>query len=193
MRDKGDREEEDALLMAKIGRADTGALETLYHIYRPRLHRFLLALKCAEAELDEVCNETFYVVWRKARTFDGSCRLSTWIFGIARNKVMDINRKERRRAATHSETEMETLPETRLDGAERLELSQCLEIALDRLPADQRAVIELAFLDGLSYQEIAGVMDCPESTIKTRMFHARRKLRQSFPEFVNTRNRRTAG
>ncbi|MBW3568071.1 MAG: RNA polymerase sigma factor [Proteobacteria bacterium] len=179
--------------MARISRADTGALESLYKLYRPRLHRFLLALSCPEAELDEICNETFYVVWRRARSFDGSSRLSTWIFGIARNKVMDLNRSARRRNRNFVEKELETLPEMRMDNADRLELGQCLEIALGHLPADQRTVIELAFVDGLSYEEIARVMDCPESTVKTRMFHARRKLKHGFPELMNTRNRRTPG
>ena len=179
--------------MAKINRADTGALESLYNLYRPRLHRFLLALNCPEAELDDVCNETFYVVWRRARSFDGSSRLSTWIFGIARNKAMDINRSARRRNRNFVEMELETLPEMHLDSADRFELGQCLEIALDHLPADQRTVVELAFVDGLSYEEIARVMACPESTVKTRMFHARRKLKQGFPELMNTRNRRTPG
>lgn len=187
------REQEEELLIAKIARGDTAALERLYNLYRPRLYRFLLALQCSQAELDEVYNETFYVVWRKAGTFDGSCRLSTWILGIARNKVLDSNRSERRRTMRHSDTDTASLPETRLTDAERLELSQCLQVALERLPDEQCAVIELAFLDGLSYQEIASLMDCPESTIKTRMFHARRKLRLSFPEFAETFGRRAPG
>lgn len=193
MRSVIEREKQEGILMAKINRADTGALESLYNLYRPRLHRFLLALNCPEAELDDVCNETFYVVWRRARSFDGSSRLSTWIFGIARNKAMDINRSARRRNRNFVETELETLPEMHLDGADRFELGQCLEIALDHLPADQRTVVELAFVDGLSYEKIARVMDCPESTVKTRMFHARRKLKQGFPELMNTRTRRTPG
>lgn len=187
------REKEEELLIAKIARGDTAALERLYNLYRPRLHRFLLALRCSHGELDEVCNETFYVVWRKARTFDGSCRLATWIFAIARNKVLDSNRNERRRDARHHDTDVASLPETRLTDAERLELSQCLQVALEQLPDEQSAVIELAFIDGLSYQEIASLMDCPESTIKTRMFHARRKLRLSFPEFAETFGRRAPG
>lgn len=184
------REKEEELLIAKIARGDTAALERLYNLYRPRLCRFLLALHCSQSELDEVCNETFYVVWRKAGSFDGSCRLSTWIFGIARNKVLDSNRSEQRRSSRHADTDMALLPEARLTDAERLELSQCLQLALEQLPHEQCAVIEFAFIDGLSYQEIASLMDCPESTIKTRMFHARRKLKLSFPEFAETFGRR---
>ena len=187
-----DRDETEQLLLAKIARADTVALEILYHRLRPRLHRFLLALGLAADTLDEICNETFFVVWNRAASFDGSCRASTWIFAIARNKLMDAQRRERRHAARFEETQMERLPETRLDVAARFELDQDIGKALEHLPAEQRAVIELAFIDGLSYQEIADVMACPESTVKTRMFHARRKLRHCFPEFGQASNRRNS-
>lgn len=192
MPNQAGREEEERLLLARIGRADTGALEMLYYRYRPRLHRFLLALGCAEADLDEICNETFFVVWRRSETFDGSCRLSTWILGIARNKALDLLRRDRRRSQLRVVTDTDQLPATRLDGTECVELHQWLEVALEGLPADQRAVVELAFLDGMSYQEIAALMECPESTVKTRMFHARRKLKQAFPEFAGLGERRNS-
>lgn len=189
---KLNREEEESLLMAKIGRADMAALEALYHRFRPRLHRFLRALGCPEAELDEICNETFYVVWCKSGSFDGSCRPSTWILGIARNKVMDLLRRERRRRISRVEAEIGELPDGRLGDADRFELHQWLEAALNALPADQRVVVELAFFEGLSYQEIAAVLKCPEGTVKTRIFYARRKLKHAFPEFGNARGRRNS-
>ncbi|HEX6929691.1 MAG TPA: sigma-70 family RNA polymerase sigma factor [Gammaproteobacteria bacterium] len=187
------REEEERRLVARIVRRETAALERLYHGLRPRLRRFLLAMGCPEPELDEACNETFYVVWRRAASYDGISRVSTWIFGIARNKAMDLRRQQRRRAATRAETSLDEVPEPRLAEADRLELQQWLEVALARLPEDQRTVLELAFIEGLSYQEIAAVMDCPENTVKTRMFHARRKLKHGFPEFANGRHTRNAG
>lgn len=184
------REEEDRLLIARIVRRNTTALEILYHRYLPRLRRFLLGLGCAEADLDDACNDAFYVIWQKADSYDGSCRVSTWLFSIARYKAIDLLRKERRRAERHTETEIDELPEIQLNDAARLELQQWLEVALAKLPEEQRVVVELAFLDGMSYQEIATLMNCPENTVKTRMFHARRKLKHGFPEFVNRRQRR---
>lgn len=177
------QDEEEGVLLARIARADTIALELLYHRYRPRLHRFLRAFGCSLAELDDLCNETFYTVWKKALEFDGRSRLSTWIFGIARNKARDHLRKRRRLETAHTDAALEHVPDTKLSHVERIDLAHRLEVALEHLPPEQRAVIELAFNDGLSYQEIAVVMDCPESTVKTRVFHARRKLRAGFPEF----------
>lgn len=181
-------QEEERVLMARIGRGDTVALELLYHRYRARLHRFLSALGCAAAELDALCNETFYIVWQKAAGFDGRSRTSTWIFGIARHKAIDLFRKERRSPTTSSPEQdvLDELPDRRIGLLEQTELHERLETALDALPGEQRLVVELAFRDGLSYEEIASVMDCPASTVKTRVFHARRKLRRHFPEFVDS-------
>jgi RNA polymerase sigma-70 factor (ECF subfamily) len=57
-------------------------------------------------------------------------------------------------------------------------------VAFGKLPADQRAVLELAYHQGLHYQEIAQIMDCPENTVKTRMFHARKKIKALYPDLL---------
>lgn len=186
------RAEEEGVLVARIARRDTRALEALYLRFRPRLHRFLLALGCQAGHLDELCNETFYTVWRKAGTFDGTSRLSTWIFGIARNKALDLLRRERRAHRLDGNAELELLPGMRISDAERIELGEQLAHALDELPPLQRSVVELAFFEGLAYQEIAQLMGCPEATVKTRMFHARRKLRACFPEFADAHGKRNS-
>lgn len=185
------RAEEEGVLVARIARRDTQALEVLYLRFRPRLHRFLLALGCQAGQLDELCNETFYVVWRKAQTYDGKSRLSTWIFGIARNKALDLMRRERRAHRVQGDADFAQMSGMRMSDTERMELGDELARALDALPAQQRSVIELAFFEGLAYQEIAQLMDCPEATVKTRMFHARRKLRMYFPEFADAQGKRS--
>ena len=86
---------------------------------------------------------------------------------------------------------MDPLPESRaavqdtgespFDACERHETHALLERALRDLPVEQRAVVELTFFHGLAYGEIAAVIDCPVNTVKTRMFHARRKLREALP------------
>lgn len=185
-----EREADERLLLARVARGDVAALELLYRQYNPRLRRFLTALGCSASDLDEACNETFFVVWNKASGFDRTCRLSTWIFGIARNRSIDLQRQERRRTSRRADVELDTIAEQGLNDAARLELQQWLEVALEKLPQDQRLVLEMAFVEGMSYQEIAQVLNCPENTIKTRMFHARRKLKHGFPEFINNRQKR---
>ncbi|HEX7029671.1 MAG TPA: sigma-70 family RNA polymerase sigma factor [Gammaproteobacteria bacterium] len=177
-------------LIARVTRGDTQALERLYAEYRPRIHRFLARLGCPEEDFDEACNEVFYLVWRKADTYNARAKVSTWILGIARNKGLKIRERKWRAAERSADVVLEGLAEPALGDAARLELRQWLEIALATLPDDQRMVLELTFIEGLSYQEIAELMHCPVNTVKTRMFNARRKLKQFLPADGNARTAR---
>lgn len=179
---KAGSDQHDRELVARIARGDTAALVALYHAYRPRLHLFLARLGCPPEARDEVCNEAFYVVWKQAVRYDGSSRVSTWIFGIARRKGLKVLAGVARDGGRVADVPLETLPlAVEADETARLELRQWLSVCLAMLPAEQRMVLELSFLEGMSCREIAAVMGCPENTVKTRMFHARRKLRALLP------------
>lgn len=180
------REDLERELIVRIKRGDTRALERLYADYRPRIHRFLARLGCPEEDFDEVCNDVFHLVWRKAGTYDHRAKVSTWIFGITHNKGLKLRERKWRAAARSSDVPLDGLAEPSLGDAARLEIRQWLDIALAVLPDEQRMVLELTFVEGLSYEEISAVMDCPVNTVKTRMFHARRKLKQLLPAEENT-------
>ncbi len=131
--------------------------------------------------IDEVINDVMYVVWEKAETYNGQCQVSTWILGIAYNKARQTLRNHRPFAEESlDDMEVEKLYPAAVAQndtvAAQTELENWLESALDRLSAEQRAVIELTYYHGLHYSEIAELMDCPENTVKTRMHHARKKL-----------------
>jgi RNA polymerase sigma-70 factor (ECF subfamily) len=122
-----------------------------------------------------------YVVWNKAATFDGSCKLSTWIFGIAFNKARKFSSLPLAVADEITEEEMEDGEIGRDEHAsscalELIENRELLEFALKALSEKQRAVVELTYYHDFSYREIADIMHCTESTVKTRMFYARKKL-----------------
>lgn len=168
----------DADLIARLCHADEHALERLYHLYYPRLYRFVARITRHEALIDEIINDVMYVVWEKAASYDPACKPSTWIYGIAFNKA----RQAVRNAA---QTEVESLDELDDDsswlgkqdaGLSQLELDEWLESALNTLSPEHRAVIELTYYEGLHYSEIAAIMGCPENTVKTRMHHARKNL-----------------
>ena len=180
-------EQAERILLERIAQEDAAALKQLYMNYRPRLHRFLTTLGCSPADLDEAVNETFFVVWRKARQFTGKSRVSTWVFGIARNKGLKLCERRSRQAGRQSERPLESLvdPAAGVSGSE--ELRQWLDVGLAMLPSEQRQVLELTFMEGMSVRDIATLMECPESTVKTRMFHARRKLRDILPSMAAAR------
>lgn len=127
-------------------------------------------------------NDTLYAVWCKAGEFRGDSQLSTWIFGIAYRKALKAVRKDSREP--HGDAAPDPPPVSVQDPAERQrELRESLDRALATLSPPQRMVIELAYYVGHSCEEIAAITTTPVNTIKTRMFHARERLRELLPEW----------
>lgn len=168
---------DEVALVARVASGDVAAFETLFRSYHPRLTRFLEQLTRGSQPVDEIFNDTMLVVWRKADTFNLRSKVSTWIIGIALRKGLKAlgNRDE---ASGLDPNDMaspaENGPEARLLVKQQ---RSRMDNALMSLSAEQRAVIELTFYEGCTYREIAEIMDCPVDTVKTRMFHARRRLK----------------
>ena len=168
----------DIRLLGQVVGGDRRAFELLYRGYFPRLTRFLNRMTRSVPLIEEIVNDTMLVVWQKARSFDGSCKVSTWVFAIAYRTA-----RKRIRALDEPvdadpdlwEGNPSQQPEHEF---ELLRLRRTVGAALDILPLEQRTVVHLCYHHDMDYAEIAAVMDCPVNTVKTRMFHARRRLRQ---------------
>jgi RNA polymerase sigma factor (sigma-70 family) len=165
-------------LIARVGAKDLQAFEKLYRIYQPRLVRFLANLLQRPQLVEEVLDDTMMVVWQTAGSFRGASKPSTWIFAIAYRKAL----KARSRWPDPVPDDgldllasSEPGPDAQLDH-ERL--SNTLREAMTNLSPEHRAVVDLTYFHGMGYREIADVVNCPVDTVKTRMFHARRRLRQ---------------
>jgi len=169
-------------LIARIADGDRKAFEELYYLYHRRLARFLTRLTRRYDLAEEVVNDTFWVVWRKARTFRGDSQPSTWILGIAYRKARNAFRTSARLAEKN--LEIEQLPPTDEQPADVEELRDWLGRALAELPVEQRLAVELCYELGHSCEEIATIMDCPVNTVKTRLFHARGKLQRLLPQLA---------
>jgi RNA polymerase sigma-70 factor (ECF subfamily) len=169
-------DELECQLLARIAAGDRTAFEALYRCYFPRLTRFLRRLLSRPHTVEEVLNDAMLVVWRKASTFNGQSRVSTWIFAIAYRRAL----KSRSQFDDPVEYDGDPMDEVSRQPEESLlhrELGATLDRAMQTISADQRAVVELTYFHGCRYQEIAHIMGCPVETVKTRMFHARRRLR----------------
>jgi len=176
----------DEVLIERITGRDQDAFETLYCRYYDRLFRFIIRVTGRLGMIEETINDTMYVVWQKAATFNGCSRPSTWIFAIAYKKA--LKSLSRRKYTPHPDLECsldETQPCHKTLHSEQLETENWLAAAFDRIPPEQRATVELTYYFGMSYREIADVMDCSENTVKTRMFHARRKLKSILPQLAD--------
>jgi RNA polymerase sigma factor (sigma-70 family) len=167
----------DAQLIRRIAERDHLAFEALYHSFFPRLTRFLDRMTRSPVLIEEIVNDTMYVVWRKADAFDHTSKVSTWIFSIAYRTALKAFRGVDEPVATdfdHIAAETAFEPEQEIN---RQQLRKHVGNALDALPMEQRTVVNLAYYHGMGYEEIAQTMECPVNTVKTRMFHARKRLK----------------
>ena len=168
---------DEARLLGSIAAGDRAAFEKLYRVYFSRLTRFIGRMTRNAPLIEEIVNDTMLVVWQKAATFDGSCKPSTWIFAIAYRKTLKGLRGSDEPVESDAslyEDESGNQPEQTMD---RQQLQQTVAEALDQLPAAQRAVMVLTYYHEMAYSDIAEVVACPVNTVKTRMFHARHRLK----------------
>lgn len=184
--DAADRE-----LMRRIVLQDRSAFEDLYHQYAPRLGAYLSRVLRQQDLAEECFDDVMVVVWQKADRFQMDKRVSTWLFGIAHNKARAALSKRWRQPDRPDERATEDqggiLPDE-ADFEEQLMQRDQLKVlcrAIEALPPEHRSVLELTFSEGFSYTEIAEVAQVPVNTIKTRMFHARKKLRQALPGILS--------
>jgi RNA polymerase sigma-70 factor (ECF subfamily) len=166
-------------LLERVKARDVDAFERLYRIYQPRLARFLINLLKRPQLVEEVLDDTMMVVWQTAGSFRGTSKLSTWVFAIAYRKAL----KARSRWPDPVEDEGRDTRASNDPGPdkelERSRIRNALVSAMAKLSAEQRAVVDLTYFHGLGYREIAEILSCPVDTVKTRMFHARRRLKQT--------------
>jgi len=166
--------------MQRIGMQDREALRALHLLYYERLSRFLRRITRRLALVDEVINDTFAIVWRKAGGFRGDSLVSTWIIGIAYRRGLSALRAERRAEALMVAPMIEDQQPSTVTG-EWTDTSELLARAMQCLSPEHRAVIVLTYYLGHSCEETAAIMRCPANTVNTRMFYARNKLRVLIP------------
>lgn len=169
-----------AALMLRIAReADEQAFAALFAHFAPRVKGFLMKSGASAALAEDCAQDVMATVWRKAAMFDPArASVATWIFTIARNRRIDLLRREAR-------PEPEDLtwgPEAEADPSDALEMQQDtarLGEAIALLPPNQRELIERAYYGDLSHSEIASITGLPLGTIKSRIRLALEKLRQT--------------
>ena len=176
------REDSDRRLLDQVAAGDREAFRELYVVYHRRLARFLVRLTRRYEVAEEIINDTLWVVWRKAGEFRGESRISTWIMGIAYRRALKTLRGRGHQLYDAVPIESETLvaPDELAEG----ETGEWILQAMQQLPLEQRLALEYAYGYGHSCEEIALIMDCPANTVKTRLFHARAKLRALLPRLA---------
>ena len=174
----GTPEDDDAQLIGRIRARDMRAFESLYRKYHPRLTRFLTNLIRRPQMVEEVLNDTLMVVWNKPEIYNGQSRLSTWIFAIGYRKALKALRRHQDPIEDlHAEARQSGEPGPEQSLGQR-QAQAALLAAMRDLSPDHRTVVDLTYFHEMGYREIAEIMECPVDTVKTRMFYARRHLKQ---------------
>jgi len=174
-------EETRLLIRVRDGR-DRQAFAALFSHYAPRLKAMLRRGGMGEAQAEEVVQEAMLAVWHKAAQFDPTrASASAWIYRIARNRQIDLFRREERPVPD----ELTKAPPPEPDAADALALDQetrRLRDALKALPPAQREMVERAYLGELSHSEIAAATGLPLGTIKSRIRLALERLRHELKD-----------
>jgi len=164
-------------------RRDREAFATLFDYYSPRLNAYLLRLGADGATAEEITQETMVTLWRKADLFDpAKSSLATWLYRVARNRRIDIARRDRVDFVDPSEYALDIPDEKTPDADGQLDAQTREDVmrgAMQGLPEEQRALVRLAFFDSLSHSEIAMRTGLPLGTVKSRIRLAFSRLRRS--------------
>jgi RNA polymerase sigma-70 factor (ECF subfamily) len=191
----GDREA-DQLLVERVQQGDKQAFGLLVSKYQRKLVRLLSRLIRDPAEVEDVAQETFIKAYRALPGFRGESAFYTWLYRIGINAAKNYLAAKGRRTPTNSEFDSEEAEG--FDESEQLrdnnsperilmskQLANTVNAAMDRLPEDLRNAISLREIDGMSYEEIAQIMDCPIGTVRSRIFRAREAIAEKLKPLLD--------
>lgn len=174
----------DWALLERAGAGDEQAFATLYRRYRGYLERFVYQVTRRSDLVEDVISEVMFAVWQQAGRVETLSRASTWIMGIAHNQALSALRKAKRHIPVHDAVAAAYEPSDDGRAVRGLEAANLLRAAMQQLSAEQRAVLELVYFQGMHYREVGMVLGCPENTVKTRVWSARNKLRDLWPQLA---------
>lgn len=155
------------------------AFAELFAFFAPRLKAYMLRLGAAEAEAEELTQDVMMTVWRKAGMYDRrQASVSTWIFRVARNRRIDVQRRTSKPPLEPDEPMLRPAEVEQPDSAvSRMQMEEQVRAQLSTLPDEQLALLQAAFYDGLSHSEIARSHGLPLGTVKSRIRLALARLR----------------
>jgi RNA polymerase sigma-70 factor (ECF subfamily) len=167
-------------LIDRVAGGDREAMRVLYGRFSLRVYRFALRLGADEGTAEDIVSEVFLEFWRRAASFKARSKLSTWLLSIAHNKL--ASKRRRRSPEPLDEAAVEAMADA-ADGPEailqKMQAASIVAQALDQLSPAHHEIIDLAYYHEKSISEVARILGIPEATVKTRMFHARKRLAQA--------------
>lgn len=181
--------EADAEMVRAVLDGDATAYRGLVEKYQTRVYNMVYGMVRNREDARDITQESFVKAFNNLKSFRLESSFYTWLYRIAMNLSIDFTRKRKRREISGFEEDIASRDD---DGGiaevhnvdnprknlERKQLYDKIMESLDKLPADQKQVILLRELEGLSYKEISDVMGIPEGTVMSRLFYARKKMQK---------------
>lgn len=187
----------DLLLVERVQRGDKLAFDLLVSKYQRKLFRLVLRLVVNQTEAEDVVQETFIKAYRALHQFRGDSAFYTWLYRIGINTAKNFLDNQGRRVPTSTDSSAEQI-ET-FDEGENLrdintpesmlaskQIAETVNSAMNELPEDLRTALSLREIEGLSYDEIAVVMECPIGTVRSRIFRARESIAEKLRPLLGT-------
>jgi RNA polymerase sigma factor (sigma-70 family) len=175
--------EHAALVAAVASLRDREAFTRLFDYFGPRINAYLMRLGCDRALAEEVAQDVMVSLWRKAHLFEPEkSSLATWLYRIARNRRIDLLRRDRVDYVDPDSFALDIPDETSVNADQMLDAQSrddVLRTAMQGLPAEQLTLVRLAFFESLSHSEIAEKTGLPLGTVKSRIRLAFTRLRRA--------------
>jgi RNA polymerase sigma-70 factor, ECF subfamily len=188
----------DQQLVERAQRGDKRAFELLVEKYQRKLGRLLARFIRDPAEVEDVTQEAFIKAYRALPAFRGDSAFYTWLYRIGINTAKNYLMALGRRAPTS--TEVEAQDAEGFEDAEQLrdintpesmllskEIATTVNATIEELPEELRTAIQLREIEGMSYEDIARIMDCPIGTVRSRIFRAREAIAVRLRPLLDTR------
>jgi RNA polymerase sigma-70 factor (ECF subfamily) len=159
---------EDADLIGRVRTGDVEAFNLLISRWEKRVYNYLLRLTARQEDALDLCQEVFLKAYQNIRKLDDATRFGPWLYRIAHNEAYSLFRKKKPEFVPDdaSYADMQAAPDPGLD------LTLAVTTALDRLSADQREAVILKIYQGFKFEEMAEILECPVSTVKSRVYTA---------------------
>jgi RNA polymerase sigma-70 factor, ECF subfamily len=169
-------ETSDQVLIALVADGDRDAMRLLFARHNAKVFRFLTRLVGDAATAEDLVSDVFLEAWRQAARFEARSQVATWLLGIARHKALSALR---RRTPEMSDDILETIEDTADDpevALQKRDAGAILRDCLGQLSSAHREIIDLVYYHGRTIDDAAEIIGVPRNTVKTRMFHARRRI-----------------
>lgn len=173
--------DEEIELVARAKQGDMAAFESLYDMHKGGVFRTVYAITGNQAIAEEILQEAYLRAYRRLDTIHEDAPLSPWLYRVAMNLAYDWGRRHQRWQSVLEELLdplMRFVPPSPEREAEERELHALVHEAIEKLGFKHRAVLVLYYMHDFSVEEVADILDCPPGTVKSRLYYARKQLRE---------------